>query len=105
MAGRKTSYKKSYVAQAREACAMGGFSNAKSEKEVLCSEENASLIRGALDLWTYHADERTYEEVMEEFEATTGLATPGAIPEKDVFKVLLFIWGKLSAALALKEAA
>lgn len=29
MAGRKTSYKKSYVAQAREACAMGGFSNAK----------------------------------------------------------------------------
>lgn len=29
MAGRKTSYKKSYVTQAREACAMGGFSNAK----------------------------------------------------------------------------
>lgn len=75
------------------------------ETEVLCSEENASLIRGALDLWTYHADERTYEEVMEEFEATTGLATPGEVPEKDVFKVLLFIWGKLSAALALKEAA
>ena len=77
----------------------------ESETEVLCSEGNASLIRGALDLWTYHADERTYEEVMEEFEATTGLATPGEVPEKDVFKVLLFIWGKLSAALALKEAA
>lgn len=29
MAGRKTLFKKSYVAQAREACAMGGFSNAK----------------------------------------------------------------------------
>ena len=32
MAGRKSPYKKSYVAQAREACAMGGFSNAKLGK-------------------------------------------------------------------------
>lgn len=32
MAGRKTAYRKSYVKQAREACALGGFSNAKLGK-------------------------------------------------------------------------
>ncbi|MCT4627903.1 hypothetical protein [Halodesulfovibrio sp.] len=32
MAGRKTAYRKSYVKQAREACAIGGFSNGKLGK-------------------------------------------------------------------------
>ncbi|MEZ6853081.1 integrase arm-type DNA-binding domain-containing protein [Halodesulfovibrio aestuarii] len=75
-----------------------------SQEEILCSDANASVLRGALDLWAYHADTRPYEKVMEEFEATTGIASPDFVPEKDVLKTLLIIWGKLSVALALKEA-
>ncbi|WP_066856586.1 integrase arm-type DNA-binding domain-containing protein [Halodesulfovibrio spirochaetisodalis] len=75
------------------------------EAEERCSDQKLLLLRGALDLWAYHADSRSYSEVMIEFERTTGVAIPESVPEKDVQKVLLIIWGKISAALALKEAA
>ncbi|MFA9394106.1 MAG: integrase arm-type DNA-binding domain-containing protein [Halodesulfovibrio sp.] len=75
------------------------------QTETLCSDESYSMLRGALDLWVYHADTRSYEEVMKEFEKTTGIGSPEFVPEKDVLKVLLIVWGKLSAALALKEVA
>ncbi len=75
------------------------------QTETLCSDESYSMLRGALDLWVYHADTRSYEEVMKEFERTTGIGSPEFVPEKDVLKVLLIVWGKLSAALALKEVA
>ncbi|MFA9394757.1 MAG: integrase arm-type DNA-binding domain-containing protein [Halodesulfovibrio sp.] len=74
------------------------------QAETICSDESASMLRGALDLWAYHAESRSYQDVMEDFEATTGLPSPNVVPEKDVLKILLIIWGKLSAALALKEA-
>ncbi|MCT4533726.1 ORF6N domain-containing protein [Halodesulfovibrio sp.] len=61
---------------------------------------SAATLRGALDLWAYYGDSKTYSEVMAEFEAETGIRTLNEVDEKNCLRLLLVIWGKVTAGLA-----
>ncbi|MCT4625696.1 ORF6N domain-containing protein [Halodesulfovibrio sp.] len=64
----------------------------------------ATTVRGALDLWAYYAEKQPYEQVMQEFEQLTGVSTLDGVADQHCLKLLLVVWGRINAALALKEA-
>lgn len=81
---------------------------AEYEAEIESGEKSTSVttatVRGALDLWAYHADKQPYENVMQEFEQLTGVSTLDGVADQHCLKLLLVVWGRINAALALKEA-
>ena len=65
---------------------------------------NRAALRGALDVWAYFADTRSYESIMEEFEQMTGVASLNDVHPNEYFRLLLFVWGQVTTACALKQA-
>ncbi|WP_430735350.1 ORF6N domain-containing protein [Halodesulfovibrio aestuarii] len=77
---------------------------AETESEEKSVAVTAATVRGALDLWAYHADKQPYDQVMQEFEQLTGVSTLDGVTDQHCLKLLLVVWGRINAALALKEA-